>query len=166
MLNIVMINFEEQNNNGNCKVMRCIHLFFCVTLTTAAPLQNNTILNSNSDFSSSSTFQYVYAALMMMVAEMMVAEMMVAEMMVAEMMKEVKKVVMKEVKKVVMKEVKKVVMKEVVMVMMKAKLVIPLAAVQQEINLHSLVEVVMKVHRNQTQQMQVNQQKVQLGPTQ
>ena len=34
---------------------------FSVTLTTAAPLQNNTILNSNSDFSSSSTFQYVYA---------------------------------------------------------------------------------------------------------
>ena len=64
--------------------------FFSVTLTTSAPLQNNTILNSSSDFLSSSAFQYVYAAddvvAEMMVAEMMVAEMMVAEMMVAEMM--------------------------------------------------------------------------------
>ena len=33
-----------------------------VTLTTAGPLQNNTILNSSSDFSSISTFQYAYAS--------------------------------------------------------------------------------------------------------
>ena len=41
--------------------MVVIVAFFSVTLTTAAPLQNNTIWNSSSDFSSSSTFQSVYA---------------------------------------------------------------------------------------------------------
>ena len=42
--------------------MVVIVAFFSVTLTPAAPLQNNTILNGRSDFLSSSTFQYVYAA--------------------------------------------------------------------------------------------------------
>ncbi len=37
-------------------------VFFSVTLTTSAPLQGSTILKSSSDFSSSSTFQYVYAS--------------------------------------------------------------------------------------------------------
>ena len=35
--------------------------FFSVMLTTSAPLQNNTILTSSSDFSSNSAFQYAYA---------------------------------------------------------------------------------------------------------
>ena len=161
--------------------MVVIVAFFSVTLTTAAPLQNNTILNSNSDFSFSSTFQSVYAT--------------------SDgggddgggddgggddgggddgggddgggddgggeesgVMKEVKKVVMKEVKKVVMKEVKKVVMKEVKKVVMKVhqnqpqqnQQKVQLALVQQEIHLHSLAENLTKVHQNQ------HQQKVQL----
>ena len=45
-----------------------------------------------------------------------------------------------------------------------------IAAQQKRMHLHSLVVkvlvVVMKVHQNQLQQMQVNQQKVQLGPAQ
>ena len=48
-------------SNKITMAMVVIVAFFSVTLTTSAPLQNNTILNSSSDFLSSSTFQYVYA---------------------------------------------------------------------------------------------------------